>query len=355
MIFGNDGAVSCASDSERGRWLRRPAGREETRKSGKPRPEEESARNIRMAAGSSTPPDKLPGIDAPPPGESAGCWTLDSLPADELLCVLAWVQPSCLIAGVAPACKALHAACEDQALWKHKMLATYSSLLQSSCFGGILPPPPNGSLCGSAWRVHYFSFADTFMQLSYKHRGRLVMQIDSRIIDATDYMDAHPGEPEVLIAAAGSDATEVFASIGHSPNAHRFLSRLVVAPRSELIPAACDAWVQTARRCSGASPRLSSAAAAHEAWSPAKGLARAVLSGLRSTEGRAQLRSALSLSLGALVRDLTEGRPDCRRFAPAVWRLTEVRLQELGRRSEDTLLDTRAGTQWPKTRDACVQ
>ena len=58
--------------------------------------------------------------------------------------------------------------------------------------------------------------------------------------------------------------------------------------------------------------------AAHEAWSPAKGLARAVLSGLRSTEGRAQLRSALSLSLGALVRDLTEGRPDCRRFAPAL-------------------------------------
>ena len=282
-------------------------------------------------------------MESPP----SSCWTLDSLRPDELLCILASLPPEDIVAGVAPTCKALRAACEDEGLWKQKMQHTYSMLISSSCFGGTLPPPsPNTS-----WRTHFFMFSDTFMQHSHKHCGRLVMQIDSRIIDATDYLHAHPGEPEVLQAAAGYDATDVFASVGHSANAHRFLSTLVVAPRSELIPAASDAWVLCARRRSGASERLSKAAAAHESW---PGLARAVFSGLRSTEGRAQLRSVLRLSMGALVRDLTEGRPDCRRFAPAVWRLTEVRLQELGRRSEDTL-DTRAGTQWPKTRDACVQ
>ena len=62
----------------------------------------------------------------------------------------------------------------------------------------------------------------------------------------------------------------------------------------------------------------------HEARGPASsstaasswvGLASTVYGAMRSEGGRAKLREAASMVFEALLRDLTEGRPDCRRLS----------------------------------------
>ena len=57
-------------------------------------------------------------------------------------------------------------------------------------------------------------------------------------------------------------------------------------------------------------------------------MVQAVARGMRTVVRLAMdshLRSMLRLSLSVLVRDLSEGRPDCRRLAPAVFKSSRVR------------------------------
>ena len=53
---------------------------------------------------------------------------------------------------------------------------------------------------------------------------------------------------------------------------------------------------------------------------------RAVIQGLRSEAGRSHLGQLARTVLSAVFHDLTEGRPDCRRYSPAVLRLARSRL-----------------------------
>ena len=131
------------------------------------------------------------------------------------------------------------------------------------------------------------------------------------------------GDPEVLLAAAGHDASAVFSAVGHSKNARRLLRQMAVAPHEELIPPEVTA-ARARGRCvarpyaadgRGAESRIDTWT---ETWTQ---LATGVVSSLRSGEGRARLRQCLRMSVNALVHDLTEGRPDCRRLTPAIWRL----------------------------------
>ena len=134
----------------------------------------------------------------------------------------------------------------------------------------------------------------------------------------------------MLLAAAGHDASAVFRDVGHSPNAMRQLGRLIVAPRTALVPPE-----EEDAAAAGFSPRRRSEASASgggdgraAAPTTARRALQAVLTSVRSESGRSRLRDVVRMGVNALVADLTEGRPDCRRLAPAVWRLG---LQELER------------------------
>ena len=59
------------------------------------------------------------------------------------------------------------------------------------------------------------------------------MSIGGRVYDATTFIHEHPGDPQVLLAAIGTDASEAFDYVGHSHHARRVLARLA-APELDL-------------------------------------------------------------------------------------------------------------------------
>jgi cytochrome-b5 reductase len=46
--------------------------------------------------------------------------------------------------------------------------------------------------------------------------GNLWSVIDKEVYDVSQWMDDHPGGPELLLQEAGKDATNAFAEVGHS-------------------------------------------------------------------------------------------------------------------------------------------
>ena len=237
---------------------------------------------------------------------------LDRLPADVLQCILSRTSPACVVAGVAPVCSCLHASARADGLWRIMLQTRYTRLL-SECFDGEcpLPVPP------LSWREHYFAFPSSFLHHA-RARGRLLLEIDAVIYDVTTYLHLHPGDPEVLLAAAGHDATAVFREVGHSANAQRQLEQLAIAPRAVLVPSDDQA---RCRRCEG----RDATASGSPLWRVLLGL----LAGVRSESGRSKLRQVARMATTAFIRDLSEGRPDCRRLSPAVWRLAGVSLRNL--------------------------
>merc|ERR1712087_220596 len=85
----------------------------------------------------------------------------------------------------------------------------------------------------STWKRHYSELAASWMHREYDRTGRVLMCIGGCIYDATLFLPEHPGDPQVLLAAVGTDATEAFHYIGHSHHAHRVLAGLA-APELDL-------------------------------------------------------------------------------------------------------------------------
>ncbi|CAH2049796.1 unnamed protein product, partial [Iphiclides podalirius] len=55
-----------------------------------------------------------------------------------------------------------------------------------------------------------------------------VFIINNLVYDVTKFLDDHPGGHEVLINAAGTDATEEFDDIGHSLDAKELLKKFLI-------------------------------------------------------------------------------------------------------------------------------
>ncbi|VVD03345.1 unnamed protein product, partial [Leptidea sinapis] len=55
-----------------------------------------------------------------------------------------------------------------------------------------------------------------------------VFVIDNVVYDVTGFLDDHPGGHEVLLNAAGKDATEEFHDIGHSLDAKELMKKYAV-------------------------------------------------------------------------------------------------------------------------------
>jgi len=225
--------------------------------------------------------------------------TISRLPRDALLSIMQWLEPADLVLSVSRVCSALHeAAAHDDGLWRTILEARYATVLHA-VFAGATPPPRGP---GCSWRAHYFRFGAAWMTHALKNAGRVIMIVDDQLYDVTPFLEAHPGGPELLAEAAGTDATAVFDAVGHSPNARRILQRYLLPelnlPRDESLR-----------------PRTQPSASG---WSGAAGLIAEVI---RGGEERTRLRKTFGSMLYAVWGDLTEGRPDCRRLSPAVWRL----------------------------------
>ena len=69
----------------------------------------------------------------------------------------------------------------------------------------------------------------TLSQVS-QHRTKhdIWLVIDGRVLDVTKFLQEHPGGEEVLIEAAGKDASKEFADIGHSKEAKKLLLKYQV-------------------------------------------------------------------------------------------------------------------------------
>ena len=197
-----------------------------------------------------------------------------------------------------------------RALRSNRGASGYNRLLELFFDGVIPPPPPPLTFCD-----HYLDFPGSFLQHAVQTTGRTVLEIDGCIYDVSGYVDIHPGDRDLLLAAGGTDATATFHAVGHSTNARRLLGPMLLAPRSSLVPAEETALYKRRQqqRPSDASPLPENAT-----W---RAYGHAVLEGMRSESGRAALRNMLRMGFSALAHDLTEGRPDCRRLSPAVWRL----------------------------------
>uniref|UniRef100_A0A7S3SU40 Cytochrome b5 heme-binding domain-containing protein n=1 Tax=Emiliania huxleyi TaxID=2903 RepID=A0A7S3SU40_EMIHU len=124
--------------------------------------------------------------------------------------------PELLVLGAV--CRHLRAALDDGAHWEGAFRRRFEPVARL-LFRGEMPLPPVRQLPargrgGACWRLHYRSFRRSWMEPG--GHGRLLLCIHGRVYDATEYMLEHPGDPNVLRASAGRDATQAFKHVGLS-------------------------------------------------------------------------------------------------------------------------------------------
>lgn len=202
----------------------------------------------------------LTGVPTP-----TSCFALfECLPEDVLRAVLLACETGALL-DVACTCRCLHAAAEDDALWLIKIRERYQDVLPLFVSAPWMPLPAaeerpdvrfdsmkSGARDTAACHVRgerpknfYFSFDGTWMSLASRasevggrSHERCVLWVGGRVYDVTDFVDEHPGEPYLLRAAAGTDATDAFEYANHSTHARSLLAPML-APRLELRAEVC--------------------------------------------------------------------------------------------------------------------
>ena len=185
---------------------------------------------------------------------------LTSLPSEILSLVLRQLDAAELIASQ-PVCRALQAAASDEQ-W-HSRLSTQLHPILKAFFDGTPPRPRQGL----SWSCHYFEVHATWLQLAQERTGRVLLKIGTRrpappapqdwadwsaflwgeeekwrkggtygVYDVTDFLEHHPGSPDLLLeAAARADATHSFEMGAHSKSALQMLATFVV-PGLEAVP-----------------------------------------------------------------------------------------------------------------------
>ncbi|KIM74985.1 hypothetical protein PILCRDRAFT_79518 [Piloderma croceum F 1598] len=63
-----------------------------------------------------------------------------------------------------------------------------------------------------------------------KHTSKdsLYVLLHEKVYDVTKFIDEHPGGDEVILAEAGTDATEAFEDVGHSDEARALLPDMLI-------------------------------------------------------------------------------------------------------------------------------
>lgn len=162
-------------------------------------------------------------FEQPPPATEppyAAVGLAEALPDDVLLTCLRHCGARTLVS-VACTCSTLRRAADSDELW----LALFARR-----FGCIVAEVPLGTSAapagGQRAKDFYFAFGATWMRAAMHTSGRVLLRLEQRVVDVTDFVDDHPGDPELLTGSAGCDVAEAFEYVEHSVHARRMLERL---------------------------------------------------------------------------------------------------------------------------------
>ena len=219
-------------------------------------------------------PPILPPILAPippPPHEAPKCLDEESLlsrlPPDLLIHTFS-LLPTKDLAALAAVSQSTRATAEDDALWKARFFARYGGLCrevfprevarEDGCDDGHVdghvgwpqdmrdhPGDGAGESCAGeawvgpradeGWKPFYFWWGEHWGAEVYARTSRILIQVGSIWHDVTDFKEDHPGDPNLLLSAAGTDASGAYGYVGHSQHANRLLAAMAL-PQLELAP-----------------------------------------------------------------------------------------------------------------------
>jgi len=161
---------------------------------------------------------------------------LENLP-DDLLAAVLLACPSSTLLVLTATSHRIRAAAEQDALWLLKIQQRFANQLPlfEKAQWMPLPAPTGAEPClvrGEKPKHFFFFFESSWTSLAAQGSevgmgagpGLCLLRINGRIYDATSYIDEHPGDPYLLRAAAGTDATDAFDFVSHSNHATSILT-----------------------------------------------------------------------------------------------------------------------------------
>ena len=131
------------------------------------------------------------------------------------------------------------------------MFSTIYAPVVDRCFPGDVDADLTRPGAGESWRAFTRRFAACWVRAANARHGIVITMIHGRSYDVTDFVDEHPGDPQLLIAAAGRDATGAFDYVGHSSSAHRVLAQYAVPALDACAAVAIEAEQWRRRRLRG--------------------------------------------------------------------------------------------------------
>ena len=177
------------------------------------------------------PSDPSPPASPPPLSESS---LLSSLPCELLAEVaLRASAPEDILLSLGACSREMRDLLDSDETWRVIFSALYEPALQY-CFPKWSAHPDE---CERAewgrrtWKHFVLRFGQNWLRWAKMYKdervesGILLVMVHGRVYDVTDFADEHPGDPQLLHAAAGRDATDAFEYVGHSNHANRLLKR----------------------------------------------------------------------------------------------------------------------------------
>jgi len=152
----------------------------------------------------------------------------EALPAELLDVVLCCCDAPALCA-ITSVSQRLRTAAGNPALWEMQFERRFRRVIPLFAHLPWSPLPE-----GENFKTFYFKFERTWMLLAAQ-QGLCILKIDGHVYDVTEFVEEHPGEPYLLSAAAGTDASEPFEYVQHSNHARRVL-RSFARPDLDLEP-----------------------------------------------------------------------------------------------------------------------
>ena len=169
----------------------------------------------------------LPSPPSSPPGASTSGAAFDGVSHLESLTLELLIEVAlCAGAPAAPLAlgqcsRALRVAMGGDAVWQATFLAVYAPVARY-CFGpgeeaeAVTAAEGEGEAgltrpaAGEGWRRFVLRFGRQWMRLAHARRGLVLTVVHGKVYDVTGFIDEHPGDAELLLAAAGRDASEAF-------------------------------------------------------------------------------------------------------------------------------------------------
>lgn len=152
-------------------------------------------------------------------GEASVAPHLQNLPNDTLSVIMVHAGAPALLT-LSETSRSFRAIAQAESTWQDCYLRRFGPVMAALYPGEPLGLVPGG---GTTWQHHYIETDLTWLNVAFERTGRILIRLNGRLYDCTDFLPDHPGDPQLILASAGMDATEAFEYVGHSANATRLL------------------------------------------------------------------------------------------------------------------------------------